>query len=165
MNRKNIMARLYLMVLFLTIFDLKFLSIAYAQNEVYRYQLEKGKDNDLCPHMTEVFNQYFKTPWKRGYLGLDPDPFTQGTPLDHVFERLPGVEYDQRATWEMLYSKYPTAPEFEAVHWQEGRQCSPSPDKDCPPMLITKLDIDNDGNQDWVIKFTFMQDIYTWESQ
>jgi hypothetical protein len=141
---------------------------AYADTELYSYKLVDSQDKPLCTHMTKVFNKDFKAPWNIGYLGLNPNPVTKGKPLNQVFERLPGVEYNERFTFGMIYSKYPITPEFEAIHWREGRYCSRSGNLECDtmrPMLMAQFDIDNDGKQDWILKKSFMKDILSWESQ
>lgn len=133
-------------------------SHSYAQVAQYKYQLEKSHDADLCRHMTKVFNQKFRTPWNKGYLGVEPNPTIFGKPYDQIFERLPGVEYDKNFTWDMLYSKYPSSPEFEAVQWKEGRyhdsDMTVGPKEQ--PILLANIDIDNDGQKDWVVKSSFM---------
>jgi len=134
---------------------------AYAQVELYKYRLEESKDKDLCVHMTKVFNRSFKTPWDRGYdNGLNPIPSIFGTPYDQVFERLPGVEYNKQFVFEMLLAKYPSSPEFDAVKWQEGRvhspESSPPGEFTAWPILVTQIDIDNDGTKEWVVKNSFM---------
>ena len=78
----------------------------------YRYMLERGEDKALCPHMTQVFNDKFKTPWYKSWLKLESDPILFGLPYSKQFERLPGVAYDKHSTFDMLLVKYPTSPEF-----------------------------------------------------
>lgn len=147
-------------------FALCFVSSAFADKERYRYRLEDGADKEVCRHMIQVFNKQFKTPWDKGRLGLKSNviPKIQGTPYDQVFERLPGVEYDKRAVFNMLLSKYPTSPEFDAVNWKEsrGRATTTSSSNDFP-ILIAQFDIDNDGSLDWVVKSSFMHKMTTWE--
>lgn len=124
----------------------------------YRYKLEHSEDKVLCPHMTQVFNDKFKTPWYKSWLKLEPDPYLFGVPYSQHFERLPGVAYDKRSTYSMFLSKYPTSPEFDAVKWQEG-QIENDPDRKGKelPILITQLDIDNDGEMEWVVKHGFLK--------
>ena len=133
---------------------------ACAATERYRYRLEDGAQNEVCRHMTQVFNERFKTPWDKGWLRLEPVPKILGTPYDQVFERLPGVEYNKRFVFDMLLAKYPTSPEFEAVKWRETRVMG---DNTASPALVAQLDIDNDGHVDWVVKSSFMDKMTTWE--
>ena len=129
----------------------------------YRYVLEESF-HDVCQHMTQVFNQRFKTPWNKGFLESDPAQKIFGTRFDQVFERFPGVEYNMRATWTMLLAKYPTSPEYDAVKWRETRVGPESErGKNVYPALVAQLDIDNDGELDWVIKDTFMDKLTTFE--
>lgn len=140
-------------------------SNGYAQNvtNLYKYQLEDGKDKEVCVHMAEVFNQKFRTPWDRGdrFFGTSANPVVFGKTLDQAFDRLPGAEFDKMVTYKMLLSRYPSSPEFDAVVWKEGRVLHP--DGQVPPhyrhpvpMLTTEVDIDNDGQKDWVVKHLFM---------
>lgn len=134
---------------------------ANAQVELYKYRLEESHDKDLCVHMTKVFNRSFTTPWDRGYdNGLNPSPSVFGTPYDQVFERLPGVEYSKQFVFQMLLAKYPSSPEFDAIKWHEGRVYYPDSARPgelrASPMLVTQIDIDNDGKKEWVIKNSFM---------
>lgn len=133
---------------------------ACAATERYRYRLEDGAQNEVCRHMTQVFNERFKTPWNKGWLRLEPVPKILGTPYDQVFERLPGVEYNKRFVFDMLLSKYPTSPEFDAVKWRETLV---QWDNLTAPALIAQFDIDNDGQMDWVVKASFMTKMTTRE--
>lgn len=138
---------------------------AYADKDYYRYKLEEGARHEVCRHMTKVFNARFRTPWDRGWLSLEQVPRTSdGIPYDQVFERLPGVEYNKEFVFAMLLSKYPTSPEFDAVQWKESRfyySLSDSIDgrvvkiRHSTPLLVTSLDIDNDGREDWLVKRDF----------
>ena len=136
----------------------------HAATERYRYRLETGAQNEVCRHMTQVFNTRFKTPWDKGWLKPELIPKIQGRPYDQVFARMPGVEYNKDFVWSMLLSKYPTSPEFNAVKWQEtrGRLTTTSSSSDFP-ILAARLDIDNDGSLDWVVKSSFMEKMTTWE--
>lgn len=131
---------------------------AHAVSERYRYRLEDGAQNDVCRHMTQIFNKRFKTPWDKGWLRLEPVPKIFGTPYDQVFERMPGVGYDKKFIFAMLLSKYPTSPEFEAIKWRETRVTWDETDR---PALVTQLDIDNDKKLDWIIKYSFMTEMTT----
>lgn len=142
-------------------------SLSYAQQERYEYRLEASHDQDLCVHMTHVFNRSFRTPWDKGYKPWMPNPTIFGKPYEQVFERLPGVDYSMDFTWRMLLSKYPSSPEFDAVPWKEGRlyatEGKPPPYQRPYPMLVAEIDIDNDDRKDWVVKDGFIQKMTTSE--
>lgn len=132
---------------------------AITKNEPhYRYKLEHSEDKVLCPHMTQVFNDKFKTPWYKSWLKLESDPILFGIPYSQQFERLPGVAYDKRSTFDMLLAKYPTSSEFEAVKWREGRYEPPLESVyKSQPILIAQLDFDNDGETEWIVKHGFFR--------
>lgn len=124
----------------------------------YRYKLEYSKNKTLCLHMTKVFNSKFKTPWYKSWLKLEPDPILFGIPYSQHFEKLPGITYDKRSTFDMLLAKYPTSAEFESVKWLEGRYHDDTNSyQNSWPILFTQVDIDNDGEVEWVIKHHFMK--------
>jgi uncharacterized protein len=131
----------------------------WTKNEPhYRYRLEYSQDRVLCPHMSKVFNSKFKTPWYRSTLKLEPDPVLFGVPYSQHFERLPGISYDKRKTYDMFLAKYPTSPEFAAVKWREGRyEPPPGSIYTEPPILVAQVDIDNDGENEWIVKYGFMR--------
>jgi len=110
--------------------------------------------------MTQVFNENFKTPWDRGNGALKSNPIVFDVPYDHMFERLPGVEYSKDFVFQMLLAKFPSSPEFDAVKWREGRvyykDSLPLTYRQAGPMLVTEIDIDNDGTKEWVVKDAFM---------
>lgn len=139
---------------------------AGEKEDYYHYKLEDGATHAVCQHMTKVFNNKFRTPWHISRrLGLEAVPKTKdGVPYDQLFERLPGVEYKKEFVFDMLLSKYPTSPEFEAVKWVETRAYVDGYDSNTRkaikqpfPLLLTKLDIDNDGREDWLVKGGFMR--------
>ncbi|KXB32580.1 hypothetical protein AT959_02555 [Dechloromonas denitrificans] len=138
---------------------------SHSQTEMYKYRLEESKDKSLCVHMTQVFNQNFKTPWNRGIGFEGENPLIFGKPYDKLYERLPDVSFDKESTYEMLLSKFPSSPEFDAVRWKEGRTCYPEGGKEdichLRPMLVAEIDIDNDGQKEWVVKHSFMFKIPT----
>jgi len=155
-------------LLFLVVGLLALAPSAHAENERYRYRLEAGVEHEVCQRMTRVFNTRFKTPWDRGWLSMEPVPKINGVPYDKVFERLPGIEYDKGFVFDMLLSKYPTSPEFEAVKWVETRgyrdgygyepmQNTLKSTNQPFPVLIARLDINNDGKPEWVIKDGIMR--------
>jgi uncharacterized protein YecT (DUF1311 family) len=124
----------------------------------YRYKLEYSQDKTLCLHMTKVFNAKFKTPWYKSWLKLEPDPIFFGVPYSQHFEKLPGITYDKRSTFDMLLAKYPTSAEFEAVKWLEGRYHDDiNSYQNNWPILLAQVDIDNDGEVEWVIKNNFIK--------
>lgn len=110
----------------------------------YAYKLEKGKQTKVCQHLERVYNENFQRPWDFRDLPTS------------TFPRLPGVEYDKRMALDLRSSAFPTSPEFEAVQWKEGRIVYSNP-REMRPMLTAKVDIDNDGEADTLVKATFMQ--------
>lgn len=133
----------------------------YASAEQYNYRLEESQDKGVCEHMTEVFNRNFKTPWDRGGVTLSSNPTFFNRPYDKIFTRLPGVEYSKDFVFRMLLARYPSSTEFDAVIWNEGRVYYPDSAKPGAlresPILVTQIDIDNDGKKEWVVKADFMQ--------
>lgn len=161
--------KIYVLWLFVLLQSIGYSSDGCAQEVRYQYRLEEGHDKKICAHMTQVFNQQFRTPWGKGHGSLERNPSVFGIPSDQIFERLPDVIYEKDFTGRMLLSKFPSSSEFDAVHWQEGRFCLDSgsfyPNCALYPMLVAEIDIDNDGQKDWVIKTDFMSRMTTNEGR
>lgn len=140
-----------------------------AEKIEYRYELKQGKGKPVCEHMTKVFNEKFRAPWIDAYAiqriedAADKYPGESrtvfGKLLKDVFERLPGVGFDPESVFAMLYSKYPESQEFDAVQWRDWsyqRQGEFSKIPVSIAVLVAELDIDNDGQKEWVVKHGFM---------
>lgn len=138
-----------------------------ANDRTYHYKLEMGGDKPVCRHMLEVYNSNFKQPWKtkdwrKKLIGTpgsskreaDEDFLASGR---FAFPKLPGVQHNPEFTSMMQYSKLPTSPEFEAIHWQEGRYAFKGGEYQYP-FLFAEFDIDNDGTKEMVFKSAFMHD-------
>lgn len=119
-------------------------------DDVYQYDLRESRDVRVCEHMLNVYNMKFRIPFPS--VIPDDDRRNQGYP----FTRLNGVEYDRRAVMQMRFSKWPISPEFEAIQWHEGRMLYPVPNDQLEPILVTELDINNDGRPETVLKTSFM---------
>jgi hypothetical protein len=86
------------------------------------------------------------------------------TPPKGADTRLPGVEFNEKFIRDMIYSKFPTSPEFEAIYWREGRlwiEGGKPEDISLEPMLVADFDIDNDGEVEAVFKVSFMSEFVT----
>jgi hypothetical protein len=120
----------------------------------YRYVLDAGKDRSFCAQMQKIYNNHFAFPWKRPSLSVLKDDPAYGPKGSYAFPKLPGVNHDARMTLDMSYSRLPSSSEFDAVAWKEGRYRLMSDQEQ--PMLIAELDINNDGQNDIVVKPHFM---------
>jgi hypothetical protein len=67
-----------------------------------------------------------------------------------------GVAHDSQMTLQMSFSALPTSPEFDAIHWREGRIDLGAPVGESPA-LIAEFDLDNDNRPELVVKSGFMQ--------
>jgi hypothetical protein len=125
----------------------------------YRYRLESGTSHEVCTHMTNVFNKQFRTPWQRSASSKEASTSSpQTSPVGGG--RLPGVPYNKDFADAMLLSRYPSSAEFDAVQWKEANVLW---DTKVNPALLASLDIDNDGQPDWVVKYAFMTALTTWQ--
>ncbi len=114
----------------------------------YRYVLLKGQQHEVCRHMLRVYNRDFS---KR------PHDFDNLTEVNGI--TLPGAGKDNLWLFNLKSSFHPTSPEFEAVKWEiktADFQMSPAKPKDDQKAIIAAhLDIDNDGQDEVVIKGVF----------
>lgn len=116
--------------------------LCYEQDD-YRYELVRGEQLDVCRHMLGVYNQHFST---------RPHDFLQVTEVNGV--TIPEVGKDDLWLFELKSSFYPSSPEFEAVKWNIG--ALKFPDEGLTRAFIwSHLDIDNDGQDEVVIKHMF----------
>jgi len=130
-----------------------------AEFDTYRYKLVASKDDKVCKHMEEVYNTHFKRP----HDIKDIDPQTLKTLPQWAWRPYPSAQ-----TQHLLpigYSFYPTSPEFEAVKWQlkKYRIEEESAARGDYDMLVTELDIDNNGQKEIVVKHVFTSTSDSWE--
>lgn len=124
-----------------------------GEDDSYIYKFEVNNSDKVCSHMKEVYNQYFKRPFK---ASTDHADYEEGG--QYALPLLSGVKRDPRLTIKARRSFQPTSPEFEAVKWQEGRTTGlPDIGITDQPILVANIDIDNDGTVETVIKESFMQ--------
>ncbi len=101
----------------------------------YRYELVLNKNDKVCKHMKEVFDWSFRRPFD-----------------------LRGIsEKQQREEFFPVYSHYPSSKEFDAVVWRNPILIRESHDGTVFqwPMPIAEFDVDNDGENEVVIKGTW----------
>ncbi len=133
----------------------------FNEEQAFRYELEMSRNAAVCQHMLQVYNEKFRQPWKTEPIDLAGK--TYGEHSKYAFPRLPGVEHNDRFTFDMRYSKWPTSPEFEAIEWREGRRITgggpvpSSSDGRSLPILAAEFDIDNDGHKEQVVKYAFVE--------
>jgi hypothetical protein len=127
----------------------------------YHYVIAKSVDRKVCQHMAGVYNSHFGYPWRLSVLRIQSDDLEYGTNGRYAYPKLPGVTHDNEKTFQMARSRLPTSPEFDAIEWREGRYSFGSgSDLGELPMLVAKIDIDNDGRIETVMKTSFMTDYY-----
>lgn len=125
----------------------------------YRYELEVSNDDNVCNHMDGVYKKYFRTPWKVSSFPINLTK--EDDRVKNMFPRLPGLEFDAAMANQMLFSRFPSSPEFEAIQWREGRYKSLLRSSEVnEPVLVADFDIDNDGKLDTVIHDGFFHQIY-----
>jgi len=101
----------------------------------YRYELVLNKNDKVCKHMKEVFDWNFARPFD-----------------------LRGIsEKQQREEFFPVYSHYPSSKEFDAIVWRNPMLVRESHDGKAFqwPMPIAEFDIDNDGENEVVIKHSW----------
>lgn len=108
-----------------------------AEFATYRYDLIMSKDDKVCKHMDHVYNTKFSRPF---------DEF-RFSPAEREHSMPP------------IFSKYPTSGEFEAVHWQYPKIFTMD-GKTFFSLPVAKLDINNDGQKEIVIKSAFFSGSY-----
>lgn len=132
---------------------------ACAEKFKYRYRLVHELDKDVCRHMTKVYNQYFKHPWNEEEKGGDPDTRYFGKLPHELFETYPGVKQNPRDSFLLLLNFRPTSPEFDAIKWREARMFGLTWSPLGAPMLVSNIDVDNDGKREYFVKHSFLRDI------
>jgi hypothetical protein len=127
-------------------------------DDTYGYAIVRSTNHKLCGHVHRVLSSNFKTPWERPPLDLGKDsPY--GIHGSYAFDKLAGVEHDNRTAFRMGYAKLPTSGDFQAIAWREGRYRfveSSGKDHGDLPFLVAEFDIDNDGHAETVVKTSFM---------
>ncbi|HEY4370020.1 MAG TPA: hypothetical protein VGN07_22495 [Steroidobacteraceae bacterium] len=139
-------------------------SAAAAPLPLYHYSLEVSTKQELCSHFDALFNEKFSHLWDtdRAWTNSELRPEVQRR---YAFPTLPGLESQLDFTFEMRYSKLPSSREFEAIPWSEGRWSSVGSqdghggvaERLVEPVLVARLDIDNDGTIDTVMKVGFTE--------
>jgi hypothetical protein len=110
----------------------------------YRYELELGTKAKVCRHMRRVYNEAFQTPWSYDTYGYPPPWF----PPLNADQNQPEVRFG-------LSSRFPESQEFSAIDWKESVMLGSGGGK-TRSVLIAKFDIDNDGQEELVLKNPFM---------
>lgn len=128
----------------------------------YRYRTAMSEDPRLCKHMERVFNAQFRMIWRTEPMPSPGPSSPYSSSGKFAFQRIEGVEHDERTTYDMSLSKWPSSPEFDAIPWRETRVTTGAPpnmevpQSDTPrPALTAYVDFDNDGVKDTVIKYGF----------
>lgn len=98
----------------------------------YRYELVLNKNDKVCKHMKQVFDEKFARP----------------------FDLYGFSEKQTRETLFPIYSHYPSSDEFEMVVWRNLNVVREKTDGTTFPWIvpIAEFDIDNDGEAEVVIK-------------
>jgi len=130
-----------------------------ARSITYSYELRINRKPDLCQQMHAVFNERFSNLWDIKDAVRIED-VAEGSKF--VYSRLPDVEFSGLLAIEVLFSKLPTSPEFDAIVWQEGRVVTGAPpgvpisaSARSRPALVAYADIDNNGAVDTLLRYGF----------
>jgi hypothetical protein len=123
----------------------------------YEFQIAENNNPGLCGRMLGVYRAKFKTMWDAESWVAGDEPIYSPPAGRYAFPRAKDVAHDKRMTFDMRFSKIPSAPEFEKVQWTEGRYVrdASGPRGPALPMLFSYLDFDNDGSPDTVAKIGF----------
>lgn len=114
-----------------------------SEFDTYRYKLTVSKDDKVCKHMEQVYNTRFTRPHDHRDV----------TGIAALRLQLPPPEKDDLRLYRLKGSFHPTSPEFEMVKW--GYRTYESTDAGPKPMIVTEIDIDNDGKKETVVKSQF----------
>lgn len=130
---------------------------------IHRYKLVKSKSAALCQHMAGVYRENFKHPWHHESKSSADGAKYFGMLPHELFKALDGVPQTPSDSFDLLLNKRPTSAEFDAVPWLEGRMkinsyYSPAltPRREFAPILISSIDVDNDGRSEYFVKLGFM---------
>ncbi len=126
-----------------------------GEMDSYRYTLEQNNNNKVCSHMADVYNRYFREPFK---VPIDEAEYEKAggkfPPL------LPGGNNDWPSFIRMSLSFYPTSSEFDAIKWQRGLEMHHYHGQAGAylntPFIAADMDLNNDGQLETVIKDAFM---------
>lgn len=140
-------------------------SVRAAEEIEYRYRTTTSEDPKLCKHMGRVFNTQFRTIWRREPMPSRGPTSPYSSSGKYAFQKIEGIDHDERKTFQMSLSKLPSSPEFDAIDWRETRVITggpsnveiPESSKRPRPALIAYVDFDNDGQTDTVIKHGFTE--------
>lgn len=109
-------------------------SLPGGEFATYRYELLMSKNDEVCKHMGEVYNNKFARLFD--------------------YRKFPKTEQLGSGAMPPLASKYPSSAEFEAVSWQYPRIFTDDGKKSFA-LPVAEFDIDNDGKKEIVIKTQF----------
>lgn len=100
----------------------------------YRYELTMSKNDKVCEHMGEVYNDNFALPFD--------------------YRKFSNIEQFGRGAMPPLPSKYPSSAEFAAVPWKYPKIFTED-GKELFALPVAEFDIDNDGKNEIVVKTQF----------
>jgi hypothetical protein len=142
MKQKRNLCRFFLsplaaqaVILVTSLFFARSATAAY-EGATFEYRLVFSNDDKVCKHMEKVYNKHFRR-WEFS---------------DYFKKRLDfqNMTKEERFRFKTRFSFYPTSPEFDAVRWQTHEYMAGT--KRLRPILVTDLDINNDGEKEIVIK-------------
>lgn len=134
-----------------------------AADRTHRYKLTKSNSPALCQHMAVVYREKFKHPWhQESKKWGDGDKYFGKSPGELV-TAFDGVVQTSEDSFHLLLNLRPTSAEFDAVPWVEGRikrgkitWVDPKYYSELQPMLAAKIDVDNDGQDEYFVKDSFL---------
>lgn len=109
---------------------------AVYEGATFEYRLVFSNDDNVCKYMEKVYNKHFRRWDFSSYFKKRLD--------------FQNMTREERFRFETRFSFYPTSREFERVDWQIREYMSGT--KRVRPILVTNLDIDNNGTKEIVIK-------------
>lgn len=135
----------------------------YPWDRVHRYKLVKSNSTALCQHMARVYREKFKHPWHQESLKWSDGDKYFGKLPGELFKAFDGVVQTPKDSFYLLLSLKPTSTEFDAVPWMEGRlKREPGAwmemrfPRALLPILVAKIDVDNDGRDEYLVKWSFL---------
>lgn len=132
-------------------------------DRVHRYKLVKSNSTALCQHMAGVYRENFKHPWHQESKSRAEGTKYFGKLPHELFKAFDGVVQTPLDSFYLLLSLRPTSAEFDAVPWMEGRlRREPGAwmemrfPRALLPILVAKIDVDNDGVDEYFVKWSFL---------